>query len=144
MSRNDPIQNFRFRVEIDGITQAGFNEVVMPDATIDVIEYREGTDQTYVRKLSGLTKYSNIILKWGITDSMELYDWVKSVMDSGTSGNRKSMSIVLIDEEGNDRMRWNFMETWPVRYKISDLNSQTNEVVFEIIEITFERFSRVS
>ncbi|MCZ6703109.1 MAG: phage tail protein [Ignavibacteria bacterium] len=144
MSRNDPIQNFRFRVEIDGITQAGFSEVIMPDATIDVIEYREGSEQTHVRKLSGLTKFSNIILKWGITDSMDLYDWVKSVMDSGASGNRKNMSIVLIDEEGNDRMRWNFMEAWPVRYKISDLNAMTNQVVFEIIEITFERFSKES
>lgn len=144
MSRNDPIQNFRFRVEIDGITQAGFSEVIMPDATIDVIEYREGSEQTHVRKLSGLTKFSNIILKWGITNSMDLYNWVKSVMDSGASGNRKNMSIVLIDEEGNESMRWNFMEAWPVRYKISDLNAMTNEVLFEIIEITFERFSKES
>lgn len=144
MSRNDPIQNFRFRVEIDGITQAGFSEVIMPDATIDVIEYREGSEQTHVRKLSGLTKFSNIILKWGITNSMDLYNWVKSVMDSGASGNRKNMSILLIDEEGNESMRWNFMEAWPVRYKISDLNAMTNEVLFEIIEITFERFSKES
>jgi phage tail-like protein len=144
MSQNDPVQNFRFRVEIDGITQSSFSEVIMPDATIDVIEYREGSEQTHVRKLSGLTKFSNIILKWGITDSMDLYNWVKSVMDSGASGNRKNMSIVLIDEEGNDRMRWNFMEAWPVRYKISDLNAMTNEVLFEIIEITFERFSKES
>ena len=54
------------------------------------------------------------------------------------------MSIVLIDEEGNESMRWNFMEAWPVRYKISDLNAMTNEVLFEIIEITFERFSKES
>ena len=75
---------------------------------------------------------------------MDLYNWVKSVMDSGASGNRKNMSIVLIDEEGNESMRWNFMEAWPVRYKISDLNAMTNEVLFEIIEITFERFSKES
>ncbi len=144
MNRNNPLSNYRFRVEIDGIAQSGFNEVVMPDATIDVIEYRGGTDPTYVKKLSGLTKYSNIILKWGITDGMDLYNWIKSVMDKGASRNRKAMSIILVDEEGNDRMRWEFYEAWPVRYKISNLNAQTNEVVFEIIEITFERFSRIS
>lgn len=144
MSRKDPIQNFRYRVEIDGITQSGFDEVIMPDTTIDVIEYREGHEITFVRKLSGLPKCSNVILKWGITDSMDLYNWVKSVIDNGASGVRKNMSIILVERAGNDRMRWNFMEAWPVRYKISDLNAQTNEVTFEIIEITFEGFSRVS
>ena len=143
MPRIDPIQNFRYRVEIDGIIQAGFNEVVMPEATIDVIEYREGTDQTYVRKLSGLTKYGNIILKWGITDSMDLYDWVRTVIEVGASDVRKNMVIILNDEAGNDRMCWEIEKAWPVRYKISDLNAQTKEVAFEIIEITFEEFRRV-
>lgn len=64
MPGNNPIQNFRFRVEIDGVSQAGFSEVVMPEGKIDLIEYREGTSPSQVRKLSGLTKYSNIILKW--------------------------------------------------------------------------------
>ena len=144
MNSNDAVQNFRFRVEIEGISQAGFNEVVMPDATIDVIEYRNGIDQTYVRKLSGLTKYSNIILKWGITDNMDLYNWVRSVMDQGASVNRKNMVIILVDEEGNDRIHWEFEKAWPFKYKISHLNAQTNEVVFEIIEITFERFRKIS
>ena len=27
MARNDPLRNFRFRLEIDSITQAGFSEV---------------------------------------------------------------------------------------------------------------------
>lgn len=144
MTRIDPVANSCFRIEIDGIDKASFNEVVMPEATIDVIEYREGTDQNYVRKLSGSTKYSNIILKWGITDNMGLYDWVKSTMNLGASGNRKNMSVILIDEEGNDKMRWDFSKAWPVRYKTSNLNAQSSEVVFEIIEFTFEKFDRVS
>ena len=142
--RNDPIQNFRFRVEIDGITQAGFSEVIMPEAEIEPIEYREGTEPTHVRKLSGLTKYGNVVLKWGITDSRELYDWFTSVTDSGASENRKNMSIILVDEQGNDRMRWNIEKAWPIRYGIADLNAQTNEVAIEMIEITFEQFIRVS
>lgn len=141
---NNQIQNFRFRVEIDGITQAGFSEVIMPEAEIEPIEYREGIEPTHVRKLSGLTKYGNVVLKWGITDSMELYDWFLSVTDSGASENCKNMSIILVDEQGDDRMRWNIEKAWPIRYSITDLNAQTNEVEIEMIEITFERFFRVS
>ena len=142
--RNDPIQSFRFRVEIDGIVHAGFREVIMPAVEIDTIEYREGADPTQIRKLSGLTKYGNIVLKWGITDSMELYKWLESVTQSGASENRKNMAIILIDEQGNDRMRLEIIEAWPVRYRIADLNAQNSEVAIEMIEITFEHFTRVS
>ena len=42
--RKDPFKNFRFLVEIDGITQAGFREVTIPDTAQDPIEYREGNE----------------------------------------------------------------------------------------------------
>ncbi len=41
-TRVDPFLNFNFRVEIDGITRAGFHEVTGLESTIDVVEYREG------------------------------------------------------------------------------------------------------
>lgn len=144
MSRNDPIQNFRFLVEIPDTNQSSFNEVLMPEAMIDVIEYREGNEPIHVRKLSGLTRYSNIVLKWGITENMALYNWIKSGMENGASASRRAMSILLLDETGKEKVRWNFFEAWPVRYKVSDLNAQTSEVVFEMIEIAFERFERVN
>ena len=62
MTRNDPLRNFRYRLEIDNITQAGFSEVAIAETTIDAVDYREGTDPPHVRKLSGLTKYGNITL----------------------------------------------------------------------------------
>ena len=72
--RIDPYRNFRFRVEIDGIPIASFAEATIADSTTDPIEYREGTDVTTVRKLSGLTKYGNITLKKGLSDSMDIYN----------------------------------------------------------------------
>jgi phage tail-like protein len=141
--RYDPIQNFRFRVEIDGIGQAGFNEVNMPEVEIETIEYREGIDPTRVRKLSGLTKYANVVLKWGVTDSMDLYNWFSSVEQRGAAGNRMNMVIILVDEEGNDKMRWEITRAWPIRYTVSDLNAQTSQVAIEELEMAFERFYRV-
>ena len=101
--RKDPYRQFRFRVEIDGITQAGFNEVTFSDTTTDSVEYREGNELPVFRKLSGLTKYGNITLKWGITDTMDLYNWRKKVIDTGAATARKNISIILIDEAGIPR-----------------------------------------
>jgi hypothetical protein len=52
--RKDPYRNSRFLVEIDGIVQAGFSEVTIPDSSNDVVDYREGNDPPTTRKLPGL------------------------------------------------------------------------------------------
>jgi len=144
MARVDPYRQFRFRVEIDGITQAGFNEVSFADITTDPVEYREGTEPPVFRKLSGLTKYGNITLKWGITDSMDLYNWRQQVIDTGAEGARKNMSIILVDEAGGDKVRWDIVEAWPSKYDPPDFSAKGNEVAIESLEIVHEGFKRVS
>lgn len=142
--RVDPYRNFKFRVEIDGIQTAAFSEATIPDSSTDPVEYREGTDAPTQKKLSGLVKYGNITLKKGLTDSMDLYEWRKLVEQKGAGGARKNISLVLIDEEGNDKARWNVAEAWPTKYDPSDFNAKSNEVVIESLEIVHEGVLRVS
>lgn len=141
--RDDPYRNFRFRVEIDGIRIAGFAEATIPDSTTDTTDYREGTDLPFQRKLSGLTKYGNITLKRGLTDSMELYNWKKLVEDSGAIKARKGISLILIDEEGNDKAQWDINEAWPTKYDASDFSAKANDVVIESFEIVHEGVKRI-
>ncbi|UVI27378.1 phage tail protein [Paenibacillus spongiae] len=140
--RKDPLRNFRFRIEIDGIQQAGFSDATGFDSTIDVIEYREGTDPTHVRKLSGLTKYGNITLKWGQTDSLDLYNWHKEAIVGNIQ--RRNLSIIIVDEAGNDKARWEFVSAWPTKYDAPDFNAKGNEIAIESIEIVHEGMTRVS
>ncbi len=141
--RKDPYRNFRFSLEIDGITQAGFSEVSIPDTSSDVVEYREGSEQTTVRKLSGLTKYGNITLKWGVTDSVELYEkWRKLVEDGKMKDARKNVAIIMMDEEGNAAARWEFANAWPSKYDTPDLNAKGTDVAIETLEIVHEGMKR--
>ena len=140
--RKDPLRNFRFRLEIDGIQQAGFSEVTVPDTTSDVIEYREGTEITTVRKLPGLTKYGNLSLKWGTTDSMELYNWRKQIIDGNIQ--RKNIAVIVVDEAGNDKARYEFVNAWPSKYDPTDLNATGNAVAIENLEIVHEGMTRKS
>jgi len=141
--RKDPYRNFRFRLEIDGIQQAGFSEATIPDTTSDVVEYREGNEHTTVRKLPGLRKYANITLKWGTTDSMVVYNWRKMVDDDSIKDYRKNVAIVIIDEEGNDTARWEFSNAWPSKYDAPDLTAKGNDVAIETLEIVHEGMKRV-
>jgi phage tail-like protein len=138
--RVDPYRNFNFLVEIDGITQASFSDCSGFGATTDPIEYREGGDTKTVRKLPGLTKYPNITLKWGLTDSRELYDWYRDVVDGKIV--RKSGSIILLDLEGNEKVRWNFFEAWPTKWDGPDFTAKGNDVAIETLELAVEEVKR--
>lgn len=142
MARNDPLRNFRFRLEIDQITQGYFSEVNIGDTTTEAIDYREGTEPTHVRKLPGLTKYGNITLKWGVTDSMELYEWHKKIVAGGIGDQRKTVKIVVIDEAGADKASFLVSEAWPTKYDPSDLNGKGNEVFIELLELVNEGIER--
>jgi phage tail-like protein len=144
MPRKDPYRQFRFRVEIDGITQAGFSECSFADTTTDPVEYREGDELPTARKLSGLTKCGNITLKWGITDTTEIYSWRQQIIDTGAEGARKNMSIILVDEAGSDKARWDITRAWPTKYDPPDFSAKGNEVAIETLEIVHEGFKRVS
>jgi len=141
--RKDPYKNFRFLLEIDDITQAGFREVTVPDSTQDPIEYREGNEPITARKLPGLIKYGNVSLKWGITDSFDLYDWRKMVEDGNIKKARKNVAIVVLDDEGNQAARWEFSQAWPTKYDAPDLNATANEIAIETLEIAHEKMERI-
>ena len=147
MSRNDPLRNFRYRLEIQGITQAGFSEVAIAETTIDPIDYREGTDPPHVRKLSGLTKYGSITLKWGMTvgqqSSLDLFKWHKDVSAGGIEKLRKTVTIHVKDEAGKDQARFVITNAWPIKYDPADLNAKGNEVAIEVLELANEGIERV-
>jgi phage tail-like protein len=136
----DPFVTYNFLVEIDGITRAAFQEASGFDSTIDIIEHREGGENTTVRKLPGLTKYSNITLKWGITDDRELYDWHRQIVQGDML--RKNGSIVLLDRKGEEVARWNFVRAWPSKWDGPDLNAEGTDVAIEMLELAHEGIER--
>lgn len=147
MPRIDPLRNFRYRLEIDNITQAGFSEVAIAETTIDVVDYREGIDPPHVRKLSGLTKYGNITLKWGLTvgaSALDLFKWHADVSSGQILTQRKTVTIVVQDEAGVDKARFVVSDAWPVKYDPSDLNAKGNEALIELLELANEGIERVA
>jgi phage tail-like protein len=136
--RNDPYGRFNFLLEIDGVATAGFTEVSGLSTETSVIEYREGSDRSPSRKLPGITKYSNITLKRGITKDRSLWQWHKTVMDGATQ--RKNGSVVLLDESRQEVARWNFHDAWPCKWEGSSLDAKSSDVAIETLELAHEGF----
>lgn len=145
MANQDPLRNFRYRLEIDGIEQAGFSEVAIGETSNDPIEYREGTDLTTVRKLNGLTKHANITLKWGVTDSAELTTWFQMVNDGATplDAARRTVVIRAQNEAGEDKAAWEVTRAWPTKYNPTDLNGKGTDVAIDQLELCNEGIRRI-
>ena len=133
---------FQFMVEIDGISQARFQEVGGIDATVDVLDYREGGDNLGLRKLPGMTKHANLTLKRGYTDDEQLWTWFEDVMTGRTTNIRKNLSVVQLDMAGQETIRWNLFQAFPVKYTAPSFNAKGNELSIESLEIAYERIER--
>ncbi len=138
-----PYPEYNFLVEISGVVSAGFMECTGLESDTAVIEYREGNSPSgSVRKLPGLTKFTDITLKRGVTSSRELYDWRANIINGQMD--RRDGSIILLDEKRQEVARWNFREAWPCRMAGPDLNARKNAVAIEELVICHEGFERVA
>ena len=134
-----PHAHFNFRVEIEGLQVAAFHECSGLESNIDVIEHREGGGS--IRKLAGLTKFPNIVLKRGLTANRELYDLHLAALDGLVQ--RKSGSIVLMDRADQEVARWDFVQAWPARWVGPSLTAEGNDVAIETLELAHEGIRRV-
>jgi phage tail-like protein len=141
MARVDPYKDYRFKVEIDGIADSRFLECSGLGSEVAVIEYREGGEPTAVRKLPGRASFSDITLKRGITESKDLYEWHKAILQGQMQ--RRNGAIWLLDDEGVEVVRWVFREAWPRKWEGPDLNAMGNEVAIETFVLTCESLERV-
>ena len=136
-----PASPFRFRIQIDGIDRGGFRECSSLDHSSDPLTYREGTDPPFLRKLPGLTKHTDITLKWGIiSGDSDIWQWRLSA--EGTP-QRKNGSIILLGDDGNPVAQWDFTNAWVVKWTGPALNAATGtDVAVVTLQITFEEMKQ--
>ena len=140
VERKDPYQGFRFRIEIDGLIVGGFSEVSGVQAETQVEEHREGGVNYHVHRLPKETKYPNLIIKRGLTDSEALWKWHQDVVSGKI--NRKTIHVVLLNYTGEDVWRLSVEKAYPVKWSNSDLKADSSSIAFEAIELAHNGFKK--
>lgn len=135
--RNDPYRSFNFQLQIDGVPLGGFSEASGLTAEGDAVDYREGADmQSNVRKLVGLRKYANIMLKRGYTQDKSLWLWYMAIVN-GTP-DRRNVTIVLMNEAHQPVLRWHAENAWVNKIEGPSFKAAGNEIAMESVEIVHE------
>ena len=137
----DPYRAYNFKLEIQGIVQGHFTECSGLQIKVDAISYREAGNNQVVRRIPGQVTYGDVVLRYGLTNSRELWDWLKTVV-SGDVG-RKNVSVILVDSSGsNEVMRWNLINAWPSEWQGATLNALSHEMAIESLTLVFETLER--
>jgi phage tail-like protein len=132
-----PYRNFNFRVEIDGLPETGFSEVIVPATRIEVVVYRVGADASGSRKLPGRASTGNVVLRHGVDQDLSLWSWFRAVRDGDSV--RRNVVVTLLDAQRNDVRRWTVSQAWPAKYEPGPLNANGTDVVIETLELAAER-----
>jgi len=147
-----PLTKMNFLVSIPGLTgsMAAFNEVTGVEASVDVVEFRQGNAHSLAPvKIPGLVKHGNITLKMGYTIGNGFKEWIQQcVSETREAMPRKTVTIELLDiRDGapntaytstKGSVIWTLKEAWVAKYQGPDLNASTSEVAIETVELAYE------
>ena len=134
----DPFRAYNFKLLfIPGITEAHFTQVSGLGVRVDPIAYREGGNLSQVRYLPGRVDYAPVTLRYGLTQSRELWDWVQTGVKGAVQ--RKTVSILLLDADGaTEKVRWTLRNAWPSGWNGAPLDAMSSLVAIESLELVYE------
>jgi phage tail-like protein len=137
VKRDNPYASFNFVVQIDGIDGAAFSEAHVGGGEVGVVEYREGGDRVNTtRKLPGLVRYANVVLRRGVVGDDTLFGWFRELANGVVD--RRAVAIVLLDESRQPVATWRLRNAWPVKWEGPALDARANEVAMETLELAHE------
>ena len=146
-----PLTKMNFLVTVDGVSgTAAFSEVTGVEATVDVIEFRQGNANSLSPvKIPGLVKHGNVTLKFGYTLDSAFKTWIQEcVSESRGEMPRNNVQIEMIDINGGTPPTatetvtgtrvWTLTNACVSKYNAPALDAKTSDVAIESVEIAYE------
>ena len=154
--RSDPLPSFNFYISlvdtsstfakvmtaISLVAGGGFSECSGLDCNLEIEDYNEGGENSYVHKFPTRVTYSNITLKRGVGFSEDLWNWHFSYVQG--KGARRDGIIFLRDERQVPIKFWAFKRGLPLKWSGPMFNAAQSSVAIESIEIAHEGLELIS
>lgn len=143
-SFTDLIPGYRFIVDIPGFGSVNFSEVSGLGMEHKTEEYRSGGDYR-VKELYMGTKFTDVTLKRGMSNSRQMWDFANSVLNTLSKANpenkqlpefRVDITIKQLDNTGTVVKRWMLKDAWVKSYQVADMNASQSEVSYETIVLS--------
>jgi phage tail-like protein len=125
---------------------SAFQEVSGIQAEFETETVFEGGENRFAWKLPRYAKYPNLVLKRGlVTRGSALSTWVLSSIQSGLAlpVSTRDLTVKLLNMQSQPLITWTIVRAYPLRWQLGDLNSTSNTVLVESLELSYCFFTRV-
>lgn len=141
----DPPFTGRFILTVGGQPIGSFTEISGLSVQIDTEELAEGGQNHYTHKLPGRMKWPNLVLKRGITDSDNLFEWFAACSGEGLAEannkvERRFGTVSLLDVAGKKVRSWTFAGAFPVKWTGPRLAASSRDLAVEELEVCHRGF----
>ena len=141
MAESEIYRAYNFKLDIQGVIAAYFTEVSGLGVRVEVIDYREGGGPPAVRRLPGRLTVGEVTLRYGLTNSTYLWDWLMSAVRGKVE--RRNLSIILVGTDGiTEVTRWNLTNAWVCEWRGAKLDALGQEVALEHMTLVPETLER--
>lgn len=140
--RHGPMRTGRFKVKLGGTEIAGVQRVALPSRSTEQDEYREGSAGP--KKLWGETTFDDLEMERGLAPgATALLDWRRAVEEGRIEEGLKEVTVVLMNENGESVLQWDFTDAWPKNYEPPQLDASADgDIATESVTVAFDQMNR--
>lgn len=164
ISTKDPLDRFRWAIEIDGFTRMGFASCETPSVSINAQQYPEGGGHLTPRRIIDSVEYKPVTLQRGVTSDANFHVWAAQYMelvrgyrlvskpngsqtkDTNVTGYRRDVRILHLDRAGRTIKTYVLKNAFPIEYKpASDFDASADDMLsMEKLVLAYESFEVIN
>ncbi len=149
---------FKFLIEINGFTSAGFQKCSELSVEVAKIEYFEG-GALIPNKTPGRATFSDITLERGAAIDNDMFTWFEQVVDASVQASlvpgagpgageidpifKRDLDIVQQDRDGSTLKRYRVFQAFPIKFVAGEWDNTTDEKTIQMSTLTYDFFTRV-
>ncbi len=145
LGKSDAIEIVTSKTGITAPIDGKFSEVVGISYELQHEIYYEGGENRFAYHLPKVIQYSPLLLKRGlVVSSSALGKWVGDTMTNGLNNpiELKHILVTLLSDENMPLVGWLFINAYPTKWQVSNMNATQNEIMVESVEFSYHRFEK--
>ena len=116
-----------------------FQTVTGLSVDVNLDTYPEGGENRFVHRLPGRNKYSDLVLKRGMTLVSGVTAWCLDCIEN-FNYQPTNMIVSLLNEDHLPVSSWYITNAIPIHYEISGLDAMQNQIVIESMTLRYEYY----
>lgn len=137
-----PPVGFHFNVQFQftgSPVNIGFQDVSGISVDLETESVTEGGENRFTYKLPVRATYPNLVLKRGYVVNEQLAKWCSNAIEN-MEIEPISIVVSLLNEKHEPLRSYAFINSYPLKWSISNFNAETSSLVIETIELNYQFF----